>query len=155
MAIRDKLGHPDYLGLQIDWPLFIRKPFQTNNKEWKKGEFFNWTFHNVEPRRVALLYSAGFIQHDTAKETTNKVGDRLNEMNHEQLKKVFEQLNMYMKQICATSQEFQQRRCKGSKIDDKQRGLIRQFLRNNPEIKDEYDKIRDYVLKEPTPVEAE
>lgn len=148
MAKRDTYGHPDYLGLQIDWPLFVHKPFEAGGKHWEKGEYFNWPYNNIEPRRVATLYRSKYVHHDKAKEKENKVGDRLNEMTHDQLLTVYEQLNVIMKRRCSTNEEYKKKRCKGSKIDDKQRGLIRQFLRNTKDIQEDYEQIRDYVLGE-------
>lgn len=139
-------GHPSYLGLQIDWPLFIVKPFTTGDKTWEKGEPFNWPYYNVSEEAIANLYLAGFIHHDKAKEKVHKVGDRLNEMNSEQLYEVYTKLNNVIKNRCATKDEFNKKRCKGSKIDDKQRGLIRQFLRNTKDIQEDFEVIRDQVL---------
>lgn len=140
-------AHPTYLGWQIDWPVFVKIPFTAFGKYWKKGELFNWhTQHSVKPEDIAQLYAANFIYHNREMEVGQKVGDRLGEMGIEQLFTVVRLLNDHLKKNTATSQEFNKRKCKGSKVADKQRGLIRSFLRHQPWIVDHFYEIRDEVL---------
>ena len=46
------------------------------------------------------------------------------------------------------SEELKNKRCRQSKIDEKQRGLIRSFLRKNPWIEEDFYNFRDSVLGE-------
>jgi len=139
--------HPTYLGWQIDWPLFVKIPFSAFGKHWKKREHFDWQPHiTSNPEKIAQLYAAGFVHHNPDLQDTTKVGDRLGEMNSEQLYRTVSMLNAHLKENTATSTEFNKKKCKLSKIDDKQRGLLRSFLRQQPWIVDHFYEIRDEVL---------
>lgn len=144
-----ELGHPSYLGWQIDWPVFVKMPFTAFGKYWKKGELFNWHSQiTADPKKIATLYASGYIYHNKEFTKEQKVGDRLGEMNSEQLYRVVSDLNAHLKKNVATTQEFNKKKCKLSKIDDKQRGLLRSFLRQQPWIVDYFYEIRDTVLGE-------
>jgi len=144
-VIRDGM-HPRYLGWQVDWPVFIKMPFSADGKHWKRSEHFNWAERELEMKDVASLYAQGFIYHNSELAKTNKVGDRLGELNKEQLHSLVVQLNSIVKERTTTSKEFQDKRCKQSKIEDKQRGLIRRFLNRNPWIVEDFYRLRDYTL---------
>tara|TARA_R100001086_G_scaffold16743_3_gene8197 strand:- start:2208 stop:2657 length:450 start_codon:yes stop_codon:yes gene_type:complete len=148
MAIKDTLAHPPYLGFQLDWPLFIKIPFDAVGKTWEKNDYFNWQGYQLNPERIATLYNAGFVHHNTELEIQSKVGDRLSEMNSEQLLSLVQLLNQEVKDRTSSSKEFNEKRCKQSKFDDKQRGLIRSWLRHNNWAQEDFYRIRDYVLGE-------
>lgn len=149
MAIRDKLQHPDYLGWQYDWPLFVKKPFKSDGTMFKKNQHYDWkAMPGVLPREVEQLYKSGFVHHNKSLEKQTKVGDRLGEMTSKQLYELASGLNAIVKERTTSKAEFDKKRCKFSKIDDKQRGLIRQFLRNNTWIHEEFYKLRDVQLGE-------
>jgi len=143
--IRDGM-HPRYLGWQVDWPVFVKMPFSADGKHWKRREHFNWAERNLETKDVASLYAQGFIYHNTELAKENKVGDRLSEMNTEELKSLVTQLNAIVKDRTTSSQEYNNKRCKQSKIDDKQRGLIRRFLNRNPWIAEDFYRLRDHII---------
>ena len=88
------------------------------------------------------------IYHNTTLAKENKVGDRLGEMNKEQLYRLVVQLNNIVKKRTTTQKEFSDKRCKQSKIEDKQRGLIRRFLNRNPWIVEDFYRLRDHILGE-------
>jgi len=146
MAINREGMHPRYLGFQCDWPVFVKTPFNADGKQWKKSEHFNWAERNIDTKDAATLYAQGFIYHNTALAKENKVGDRLGEMNSEQLYSLVRQLNDVVKKQTTSTKEFNSKKCKISKLDDKQRGLIRRFLNHNPWISDQYYEIRDTIL---------
>ena len=146
MAITTDGMHPTYLGWQVDWPVFVKMPFSADSKQWKKSEHFNWAERNIDQKSVASLYAQGFIYHNTTLAKANKVGDRLGEMNSEQLYSLVRQLNDIVKRQTTSTKEFNNKKCKISKLDDKQRGLIRRFLNHNPWISDQYYEIRDTIL---------
>ena len=146
MAINRDGMHPRYLGWQVDWPIFVKVPFTADGKYWKKSEHFNWAERNLEMKDVASLYAQGFVYHNTELNKANKVGDRLSEMNAEDLKSVVTQLNAIVKDRTSSNQEFNNKKCKQSKIEDKQRGLIRRFLNHNPWITEDFYTIRDTIL---------
>ena len=140
--------HPHYLGLQIDWPLFIKIPFTADNKNWKKGEHFNWLERNIEAPAVATLYASGYLHHNKELEVQNKVGDRLSEMDSRQLDTLVNLLNAEVKSRTSSTSEFENKKCKKSRIADKQRGLIRRFLNANRWINEDFYTIRDKILGE-------
>ena len=146
MAINREGMHPRYLGFQVDWPVFIKIPFTADGKQWKKSEHFNWAERGIETKNAATLYAQGFIYHNTELAKANKVGDRLGEMSKDDLYSLVVQLNNIVKKQTTTTKEFNNKKCKQSKIEDKQRGLIRRFLNHNPWITEEYYEIRDHIL---------
>jgi hypothetical protein len=140
-------------GWQVDRPVFVKTSFSAFGKTWGQGEEFNWINQHFRKEdweqqlhNVHNLYASGFIRHNSAKEQTNKVGDRLNELNSEQLRSLVTQLNAIVKNRTSSAQEFGDKKCKQSKIDDKQRGLIRQWLRRNTWATDEFYTIRDTII---------
>lgn len=148
MAIITDGMHPTYLGWQVDWPVFVKMPFNADGKQWKKSEHFNWAERNLDQKAVASLYAQGFIYHNSTLTKEAKVGDRLGEMNSEELRRLVVQLNAIVKERTTTTKEFSDKRCKQSKIDDKQRGLIRRFLNRNPWITEDFYRLRDHILGE-------
>ncbi|MCJ8336467.1 MAG: hypothetical protein MJH10_19915, partial [Epibacterium sp.] len=78
----------------------------------------------------------------------NKAGDRLSEMNAGQLYTLVGLLNSEVKRRTTSAEELKDKRCRQSKIDDKQRGLIRSFLRKNAWITDDFYRFRDDILGE-------
>jgi len=140
--------HPRYLGWQVDWPVFVKMPFSADGKHWKRREHFNWAERNLETKDIASLYAQGFIYHNTELAKENKVGLRLDEMNKEALKRLVTQLNAIVKDRTASTQEFNNKRCNQSKIEDKQRGLLRRWLNRNPWIMDDFYHLRDHILGE-------
>ena len=140
--------HPHYLGLQVDWPLFIKIPFTADSKNWKKGEHFNWLERSVEESAVATLYASGYLHHNKELEVQNKVGDRLSEMDSRQLDSLVNLLNAEVKSRTSSTSEFESKKCKKSRIADKQRGLIRRFLNANRWINEDFYTIRDKILGE-------
>lgn len=143
------MTHPHYLGWQIDWPVFVKTPFISDGKEWQRGEHFNWLNRNLPAQSVGILYNSGYLYHNTELEAETKVGDRLNEMTTAQLDTLVTLLNAEVKARTNGVTEYTAKKCKQSKIDDKQRGLIRSFLRNNRWIEDKFYEIRDSILDAP------
>ena len=146
MAITTDGMHPTYLGWQVDWPVFVKVPFSADSKQWKKSEHFNWAERNIDQKSVASLYAQGFIYHNTELAKANKVGDRLGEMSKDDLYSLVVQLNNIVKKETTTTKEFNNKRCKQSKIEDKQRGLIRRFLNRNPWVIEDFYRIRDHII---------
>lgn len=140
--------HPSYLGWQVDWPLFVKMSLSADSKEWKRDEHFNWLERGIEADKVARLYASGYLHHNTELEVQTKVGDRLSEMNGNQLKTLVTLINAEVKKRTSSTNEFENKRCKQSTLDDKQRGLIRRFLVGNRWIMDDFYKMRDTILGE-------
>ena len=140
--------HPTYLGFQVDWPVFVKNPLQAADKNWTRGELFNWQERDLDQYKVFMLYMSGFLYHNKDLEKESKSGTRLSEMNSEQLYSLVGLLNEEVKSRAANTEEFKEKRCRQSKIDEKQRGLIRSFLRKNPWITDKFYQSRDSILGE-------
>lgn len=140
--------HPTWLGFQMDWPVFVKNPFQADNVSWTRGENFNWQERRLDPYKVYTMYAAGYLFHNKDLEKESKSGTRLSEMNSEQLYSLVGLLNAEVKSRTANTEEFKEKRCRQSKIDEKQRGLIRSFLRKNPWITDKFYQSRDSILGE-------
>jgi len=136
------MTHPSYLGWQIDWPVFVKVPFQ----DYKQGDHFDWVSKDVDPLRVAQLYSIGQIYHNKELEKQVKVGDRLEEMDGGQLETLVRALNVEVKARTNSTSEYTSKKCKQSKIDSKQRALLRSFLRNNRWVEEKFFEIRDSIL---------
>lgn len=140
------MTHPTYLGLQIDWPLFVKNPFKSGRFTLQRGDHFKWQESNIDPAAVAQLYAQGYIGHDAEREITNNLGDRLLELTKGQMDTLVRLLNAEVKNRCVTKEEFNKSRCKGSSKLDRQRGLVKSFLRQNPWIEDDFKRIRDQIL---------
>ena len=140
--------HPTYLGWQVDWPVFIKMPLMADSKNWKRGEHFNWLERGIDQDKVATLYASGYIHHNKELEVQTKVGDRLSELSGKQLETLVNLLNAEVKARTSSTSEFETKKCKKSKIDDKQRGLIRRFLNNNRWVTEDFYTIRDKILND-------
>lgn len=138
--------HPTYLGIQIDWPLFIKMPLTADGKIWKVGDHFNWLERGIDADKVASLYATSFVHHNKELEVQNKVGDRLSELAGKQLDTLVGLLNAEVKKRTSSESEYTAKRCKKSKLDDKQRGLIRRFLNVNSWIIEDFYEIRDSII---------
>lgn len=138
--------HPTYLGWQIDWPLFIKVPLTSDGKNWSRGEYYNWFERDIDPSDVSSLYNTGKIHHNKELEVQNKVGDRLHELDGKQLDALVNLLNAEVKKRTTSTSEYTSKKCKTSKIDDKQRGLIRRFLNSNNWITEDFYAFRDKII---------
>jgi len=148
-----KYKQDNAFGFQVDWPVFIKQPFFMFNKKWKVGEEFNWTdqpcrsedFHNI-CLKVQTLYNTTRLHHDRAREVQQKVGDRLGELNSDEVYQLIRKMNDVLKKRCVTTKEFQDKRIKQSKILEKQRGILRSWINRNHWALEEYTAIRDDLL---------
>ena len=138
--------HPTHLGWQVDWPVFVKLPLLADNKNWKRGDHFNWLERGMQQDKVAILYATGYLYHNTELEVQNKVGDRLSELAGKELETLVNLLNAEVKSRTSSNAEFEAKKCKKSKIDDKQRGLIRRFLNANHWVTQDFYAIRDKII---------
>ena len=67
-------------------------------------------------------------------------------MNGPKLDNLVNLLNVVVKERTSSTTEFERKRCKKSKLDDKQRGLIRRFLNANHWVMEDFYRIRDSIL---------
>ena len=138
--------HPTYLGIQIDWPLFVKMPLSADGKLWKAGDHFNWLERGIDADKVASLYVTNFVHHNTELAVQNKVGDRLSELAGKQLETLVNLMNAEVKKRTSSDTEYTAKKCKKSKLDDKQRGLIRRFLNVSHWITEDFYEIRDSII---------
>lgn len=141
-------------GWQVDRPVFVKLPFSAFGRQWNKGEHFTWhvqSYREEDHRKILRtindMYLSGKIHHDSSREVQQKVGDRLGELDKEEIASLIRQVNAELKKRCTTDKEFQTKRIKQSKILDKQRGLIRSWLNRNNWALDIYTGIRDDLLE--------
>ena len=139
------------LEFQRDWPVFVRSrhnTFTVRGIEYKYNDFFPWKELSIPEESVALWFKADLLYHNSELEKQNKVGDRLSEFDKNGLEKIVAALNVLVKQRTNSLAEYNQKKVKQSAIDEKQRGLLRSWLRNNRWAEDEFFSIRDKMLDE-------
>ena len=145
----DGYVHPSHLGWQVDWPVFVKRAFSAFGKPWKIEEEFNWQLQvGAQEDKIAQLYKSGYIYHNRDLEVTTKVGDRLSELNSEQLLSLVKLVNKEVQSRTSTTKEYNDKKIKQSRLDDKQRGLIRAWLNRNNWMLEDYYRIRDSILGE-------
>jgi len=52
--------------MQWGMPVYVRVPFRADDKDWKKGEKFDWRRHRVDARTVERLFIQGYLHHDVS-----------------------------------------------------------------------------------------
>ena len=108
--------HPTYLGIQIDWPLFVKMPLNADSKLWKPGDHFNWLERGIEADKVVSLYVTNYLYHNEELTVQNKVGDRLSELSGRQLDTLVTLMNAEVKKRTSSNAEFEAKKCKKSKL---------------------------------------
>lgn len=145
----DGYVHPPHLGWQVDWPVFVKRPFSAFGKPWRIGEEFNWQLQvGAQEDKIAQLYKSGYIYHNRDLEVTTKVGDRLSELNSQKLLSLVKLVNKEVQGRTSNDKEYNNKKIKQSKIDEKQRALIRGWLNRNNWMLEDYYRIRDSILGE-------
>lgn len=140
-----------YKDLQANLPIFIKSrhyPLTWQGKTFEYNQHLPWQEMNISYDTVRLWFIQGIVYHNQELEKQSKVGDRLSELDNSGLSKLVEDINNIVKSRTNSTSEFNSKKCKKSKIDDKQRGLIRSFLRNNAWIEDEFYILRDNLLED-------
>ena len=139
------------LEFQRDWPVFVRSRYNTltiRGVEYKYNDFFPWKELSVPEESVLMWFKADILYHNSELEKQNKVGDRLSEFDKADLEKIVARLNVLVKQRTNSTNEYNAKKVKQSAIDEKQRGLLRSWLRNNRWAEEEFYTIRDEMLGE-------
>ena len=85
---------------------------------------------SIDKGVVQQLYQNDYLYHNASLEVETKVGDGLEALNSEALLALVEKLNGRVQAKAKTKTDFERQKCKKSKIDDKQRGLIRSWRRS-------------------------
>ena len=115
---------------QLDRPVFVKYPFQSWGRVLQKGDEFKWKEIGVTEEKALILYKQGFIYHNPEFEVELKVGDGLEQLDVDGLHGLVDSINAKVKSKTPSEAELQKKKCKKSKIVDKQRGLIRSWRRN-------------------------
>jgi hypothetical protein len=115
---------------QLDRPVFVKYPFQSWGRVLQKGDEFKWKEIGVTEEKALILYKQGFIYHNPEFEVELQVGDGLEQLDVDGLHGLVDSINAKVKSKTKSDTEFQKKKCKKSKIVDKQRGLIRSWRRN-------------------------
>lgn len=140
-----------YKDLQVAIPVFVTRagaPIRYNGQTYKQDQHFPWMELNVPYETMRMWFQLGMVSHNEELEKQTKVGDRLSELDGKGLEKLVDALNAEVKKRTNSTKEFTDKRCKKSRIDEKQRGLIRSFLRNNRWIEETFFEARDRILDE-------
>lgn len=115
---------------QIDRPVFARIKFDSHGKTFRPGDVYPWKEMSINTDKVIIMYRERQIHHNAALEAKMpNVGDGLDTMNIESLHDIVNSINEKVRKFTNSEKEFGAKKCKTSKIPDKQRGLIRQWRR--------------------------
>lgn len=119
---------------QYDKPVFVRNPngLLMSGKRYEKGDLVPWKERGLPLKNIERMYNEHHLHHNEELEDVVKapVGDGLEEMTNEQLEILVKAINTKVKAKTANSTEFDKKKCRSSKIKDKQIGLIRSWRRN-------------------------
>ena len=143
--------------IQYSKPLFVRSRHKTikfKGKEWFYNQYFPWQELGMPEDKIRILFDIGMVYHNENLEKEVKVGDRLVEINDEDILKLIRLTNSELKKRAANDTEFGRIKIKQSKIRDKQIGLIRSWMNRFPTLADEVMfPIRDDILGGQSPKE--
>lgn len=124
--------HTDY-PFQLDWPVFVKIPFQCRGRMLEAGSVFKWQEMGMDWERINVLYTQGQLFHDPELAETldqTSVGDGLYDLDVDSLNDIAKQINKKVKEKTKTETEFNKYKCKLSLVKEKQIGLIRSWRRN-------------------------
>lgn len=136
---------------QQNLPVFVRsfhKPFIYRGNEYNFGQEVPWMTLGMTAQQVQLQFNVGTLYHNSELEKQNKVGDRLEELAGVKLDKLYNLLNAEVKKRTVSTTEYNKKKVKHSKIEQKQRALIRTWLRGNAWAEDHFYELRDQILGE-------
>jgi len=134
---------------QHNRPVFVRAqqpPFRYGNGTYNWGENVPWEEIGIPVATVDLLFKADLLFHSEELEKEAKVGDRLSELDWGKMETLVNLLNAEVKAKTNSKQEYMDKRCKKSRVEHKQRSLIRQFLNRSPWITETFYEKRDRLI---------
>lgn len=136
------------IGWQKYLNVYCKTEFTAQGRDYKKGDLFKWAEMNVPEEKVHQLYRSGFLYHNPEFDVQQKSGDRLNELNRNKLDRLVSLINDKVKKKTTNQTDFNRKRIKYSKLDDKQRTHIRIWLNRFEEFTDDFYEARDFILNE-------
>jgi hypothetical protein len=119
---------------QYDKPVFVRNPngLLMSGKRYAKGDLVPWKERGLPLKNIERMYNEHHLHHNEELEEAVKapIGDGLDEMSVEQLHILVKTINAKVKAKTSNEAEFDRKKCRVSKVKDKQAGLIRSWRRN-------------------------
>tara|TARA_B100000768_G_C11187508_1_gene335759 strand:- start:217 stop:597 length:381 start_codon:yes stop_codon:yes gene_type:complete len=122
---------------QFDRPVFIKQEFSGGGRDWKRSEHYPWKELSLSSDVVQTLYNNNFLYHNSNLEVKAKVGDGLEVLDVASLAVLVDTINAKVKAKTNSHAEFTRKKCKKSKILEKQRGLLRSWRRNYGELEND------------------
>jgi hypothetical protein len=103
-----------------------------SGKRYAKGDLVPWKERGLPLSNIERMYNEHHLHHNEDMEEAVKapVGDGLDEMSVEQLHILVKTINAKVKAKTSNEAEFDRKKCRVSKVKDKQAGLIRSWRRN-------------------------
>lgn len=138
--------HKDF---QVNIPIFVRsryKPLTWKGKTYQYNEQIPWQELSVPEESVRIWYRNDLVYHNPELEKQAKVGDRLEELSGVKLETLYRLLNAELKSRVVNKTEYNKKKVKFSKLDNKQRALIRQWLYNNAWASEIFYDLRESIL---------
>ena len=122
---------------QYDKPVFVRNPngLLMSGKRYAKGDLVPWKERGLPLQNIERMYNEHHLHHNEDLEESHKppVGDGLEEMSVEQLHILVKAINDKVK-AKVKPEDYDKKKCRQSKVKDKQCGLIRSWRRNYGEL---------------------
>ena len=116
---------------QYDKPVFVRNPngLLMSGKRYAKGDLVPWKERGLPKANIERMYNEHHLHHNEEMEESVKpsVGDGLDEMTNEQLSILVKSINAKVKEKTSGETEYDKKKCRVSKIKDKQIGFIRSW----------------------------
>jgi hypothetical protein len=80
-------------------PVFVKFPQGLNfgGTKYKKSQEVPWVYLGIDEERIKILVQNGILYHSYELEKQNKVGDGLQEMSFDQLKTLYNLMNIELK----------------------------------------------------------
>lgn len=131
-------------------PLYVKHPSGLNlgGTSYKKNQEIPWIEKSLDELRMRTLFKEGFVHHDSDREMTKNVGDRISEMTITQVHTLYTLLNEVLQKRLNNADDFRKQKIKHSKVQDRQVALIRTWIYRNPWVQDDFKTIRDKILGE-------
>lgn len=115
-------------------------------KHYEKSQEVRWVEEGFEEDRIRIMFTQRVLYHNPELEVKNKVGDRLEEMSHEQMKVLYNLVNAQLKGKTTSQKEYNDKKVKWSVNELKLRIFLRRWLDINPWAKEYFETERDKIL---------
>lgn len=140
-----------YQNFNTNVPVFVRsfyRPIIWQGKKFHHNEHFPWQEMNMPYETAKTLFYSEQLYHNPELEKQTRVGDQLEALEMPQIEKLVGLLNAEVKERTVSTQEYNKKKLKQSRVRDRQVGLIRSWLRSNEWAHERFHELRDFVTKE-------